>query len=112
MDPGISKENVAEAVRLYVFPGKPGPKFAEKERFVTIYEDWKRYWADLLAGIGSGDRIPRDEFFKQDYVAALMHGHEIVGTICINSYDSECGLFEHTFFQTFDDDFYRHMQGR
>jgi len=74
-------QNIADSTRLHILPGKPGPFFKEKEIFNRVYDEWFTYWSQLLTNIKSTDRLNSDEFFRQDYVLALMSGERIAGTI-------------------------------
>lgn len=107
----IMDEIRLQNMKCHVLPGKAGPNFSDRSTYLTVYKWWKEYWIGLMQGLGS--ELPSlEEFFRQDFVVALMDEDAIVAMVTINQYNLDCAAIEHPYFEKYNERFHEFVKER
>lgn len=95
-----------------LLPGKPRREFGEVELHNKVYKFRNDFWANILSEL-FGDRrnLTGDDFMRQDVVAVLTYGDDVIGLQCYTFFDMRLSSArEHTFItKYFDETFLRRL---
>jgi hypothetical protein len=87
------------SLRLTFLPGKPGPGFAQSELYNDCYRFWSGFWEAVYRDLGEKTPPAADHFTRQDCLALLTHGRQIVAFHGYTFYDVDYpAQREHSYF--------------
>jgi hypothetical protein len=82
--------------RLCILPGRCRPGFPFVELHNRVFSFWRDFWAGVFAQNGSPSLPDPNVFYRQDFVAVIYRGEQIVGTLfCTENNlasDVTCGI--------------------
>jgi hypothetical protein len=67
--------------RLFILPGRCPAEFGHVAFHNEVYEFWKAFWSNVFKENGSASSPDANTFYRQDFVAVIMKGEKIVGTV-------------------------------
>lgn len=67
--------------QLHILPGRCPEKFEFIHLHNEVYQFWKTFWNDVFQQNGSSSKADANIFYRQNFVAVITNGKEIVGTI-------------------------------
>jgi hypothetical protein len=98
------KRDLIEGLSYVLFPGKVLGPMSQSSLYEKAFIYWRDFWSEFYASNHSGEPFRADEFFRQDLVAALYDGDEVVAvhTYCLFDLSYRPSR-EHSYFALYND---------
>ncbi len=105
-----------ESLTYTLMPGKPLPWRSDAAHGLAhdrVFQYWREFWEKIYADAGTPESFVTDDFLRQDLVAAIHCGDELVGAHLYSVFPLEREAARaHRYFRFYPPEFFDHMRER
>lgn len=102
------KETSPKNFNYTLYPGKAALNMNYLEYHNEIFNYWREFWADILFEVtGERRKLAADDFSRQDCIAVLNFGSEIIGMHAYSFFNlTSVAAVEHSYFKKYYDEMF------